>query len=132
MSSAPCSYGLNLRSLVVYLLVYQHVPVGLCVELIGDLTGGAGPSSGFVHGMLARYAAAVRQTVTLIKILITLAYVVGFDETTLRAGPAGHKRYVLSASTEDYTVFHLGGRDLASFTEFGSCPASLGLAAWIR
>jgi transposase len=53
VSSAQCSYGSNLRLLVVYLLVYQYVPVGRCVELIDDLTGGAGPSSGFVHSMLA-------------------------------------------------------------------------------
>lgn len=131
-SAAPSSYGVNLRSLVVYLLVYQHVPVGRCVELIGDLTGGAGPSSGFVHSMLARCAAAVRPTVTLIKTLITLAYVVGFDETTLRVGPAGRKRYVLSASTEDYTALHLGGRDLPSFREFGILPAFAGVAVHDR
>jgi transposase len=132
VSSAPCSYGSNLRSLVVYLLVYQHLPVGRCVELIGDLTGGVGPSSGFVHSMLARCAAAVRPTLTLIKKLITSASVVGFDETTLRVGPAGHKRYVLSASTEDYTVFHLGGRDLASFREFGILPGFAGVAVHDR
>jgi transposase len=132
VSSAPSSYGPNLGSLVVYLLVYQHVPVGRCVELIGDLTGSTGPSSGFVHSMLARCAAAVRPTVTLIKTLITLAYVVGFDETTLRVGPAGHKRYVLSASTEDYTALHLGKRDLASFREFGILPAFAGIAVHDR
>ncbi len=132
VSSAPSSYGMNLRSLVVYLLVYQHVPVGRCVELIGDLTGGTGPSNGFVHSMLARCAAAVRPIVTLIKTLITSASVVGFDETTLRVGPAGHKRYVLSASTEDYTAFHLGGRDLASFREFGILPGFAGVAVHDR
>jgi transposase len=132
VSSAPSSYGLNLRSLVVYLLVYQHLPVGRCVELIGDLTGSTGPSSGFVHGMLARCAAAVRPTVALIKRLITLASVVGFDETTLRVGPAGHKRYVLSASTEDYTALHLGRRDLASFREFGILPGFAGVAVHDR
>jgi len=41
VSAAPCGYGMSLCSLVVYLLVYQHLPVGRCVELIGDLTGGA-------------------------------------------------------------------------------------------
>lgn len=98
-----------MKALVVYLLVSQHVPVHRCVELIGHLTGGAGPSTGFVHGMLHRCAAAVGQVVTLIKTLITSAPVVGFDETTLRAGTAGTKRYVLSASTPDYSAFHLGG-----------------------
>ncbi|HKR51747.1 MAG TPA: transposase, partial [Pseudonocardiaceae bacterium] len=91
-----------------------------------------GPSSGFVHGMLARCATAVRQTVTLIKTLITSADVVGFDETTLRAGPAGRKRYVLSASTEDYVALHLGGRDLTSFREFGILPTFAGVAVHDR
>lgn len=58
VSTAPSSYGVNLKSLAVYLLVYQHVPVQRCVQLIADLTGGTGPSDGFVHGMLARCATA--------------------------------------------------------------------------
>ncbi len=124
VSAAPSSYGVNVKSLVVYLLVYQHVPVERVVELIADLAGGAGPSAGFVHPVLGRCAAAVAEVVTLIKTLITAAHVVGFDETTLRAGPAGRKRYVLSASTELYSLFHLGGRDLGSFTDFG-VPARL-------
>jgi hypothetical protein len=132
VSSAPTSYGANLRSLIVYLLIYQHVPVARCVELIADLTGGTGPSTGFVHGMLARCATAVRETVAVIKSLVTLAHVVGFDETTLRAGPAGLKRYVLSAVTELYSVFHLGGRDLDSFRAFGILPTFAGVAVHDR
>lgn len=110
VSTAPASYGANIRALVVYLLVYQHVPVQRCVRLIADLTGGTGPSDGFVHGMLARGAAAVTEVVTGIKTLITLAHVVGFDETTLRCGQAGRKNYVLSASTENACAYYLGGR----------------------
>ena len=82
VSTAPTSYGLNIKSLVVYLLVYQHVPVARCVELVADLTGGTGPSTGFVHGMLDRAADALHEVIDLIKTLITLSYVVGFDETT--------------------------------------------------
>jgi transposase len=132
VSSAPSSYGPNLRALVVYLLIYQHVPVARCVELIADLTGGTGPSTGFVHGMLARTAAVVGETVNLIKSLVILSHVVGFDETTLRAGAAGTKRYVLSASTELYSVLHLGGRDLPSFREFGILPDFAGIAVHDR
>ncbi len=132
MSLAPCSYGPNLKSLVIYLLVYQHVPVTRCAELIGDLTGGTRPSSGFCHGLLARCAAVVRPIITLIKTLITAAHVVGFDETTLRAGPAGRKRYVLSASTQNYSVFHLGGRDLDSFRDFAILPGFAGIAVHDR
>lgn len=54
--------------------------------------------------MLARCATAVRETVKAIKTLVTLSHVVGFDETTLRAGPAGLKRYVLSAVTEAWSL----------------------------
>jgi transposase len=129
---APSSYGPNMKSLVVYLLVYQHVPVQRCVQLIADLTGGVGPSEGFVHGMLARCAAAVAEVVTVIKSLIILAHVAGFDETTLRGGQAGTKKYVLSASTETATVYHLGGRDLDSFAEAGILPAFAGVAVHDR
>ena len=132
VSAAPSSYGVNLRSLVVYLLVYQHVPVARCVQLIADLTGSAAPSDGFVHGMLARCAQAVAGVVTAIKTLITLAYVVGFDETTLRCGEAGTKKYVLSASTETATTYHLGGRDLDSFAEAGILPSFAGIAVHDR
>ena len=132
VSPAPSSYGTNLKSLVVYLLVYQHVPVQRCVRLIADLTGGTGPSDGFVHGMLSRCAKAVAEVVTAIKSLITLAHVAGFDETTLRCGVAGAKKYVLSASTETATVYHLGGRDLDSFAEAGILPAFAGVAVHDR
>jgi len=108
------------------------VPVARCVGLIADLGGGAGPSEGFVHGMLARCARAVTEVVTVIKTLITAARVVGFDETTLRCGPAGAKKYVLSASTENATVYHLGGRDLDSFAEAGILPAFAGVAVHDR
>ena len=104
VSGAPSSYGPNLKTLAVYLLVYQHVPVARCVQLIADVCGGTGPSEGFAHGMLARCARAVAEVVTVIKSLITAAHVVGFDETTLRCGVAGTKKYVLSASTENATV----------------------------
>jgi hypothetical protein len=132
VSTAPSSYGPNLKSLVVYLLIYQHVPVQRCVQLIADLCGGTGPSDGFVHGMLSRCAQAVGEVITMIKSLVTLAHVVGFDETTLRCGPAGVKKYVLSASTETATVYHLGGRDLDSFAEAGILPAFAGVAVHDR
>lgn len=126
VSAAPSSYGVNLQSLVVYLLIYQHVPGQRCVQVIAELWGGAGPSEGFGHGMLSRCAAAVGEVVVMIKTLITAAWVVGFDETTPRAGSAGEKKYVLSASTQKASVYYLGGRDLDSFAEAASCPPSPG------
>ncbi|WP_322767560.1 IS66 family transposase [Frankia sp. Cr1] len=122
VARAPASYGPNLLALVVYLLVFQHVPVERAALLVRDVTGAA-PSTGFVHGVLARAAVAVAVagtgTVERIKELVVGSPVVGFDETTLRCGPAGKKKYVLSASTDLYVVFGLGGRDLAGFKAFG-------------
>jgi Transposase IS66 family len=60
--------------------------------------------------------------------LITLAHVVGFDETTLRAGAAGAKQCRPAAATETATVYHLGGRDLDSFAEDGILPEFAGVA----
>jgi hypothetical protein len=132
ISAAPASYGVNLQALVVYLLIYQHVPVERCVRLIADISGGTGPSVGFCHGMLARAAKAVSEVVATIKALITAAAVVGFDETTLRAGEAGTKKYVLSASTDWASLYHLGGRDLDSFAEAGVLPGFAGIAVHDR
>ena len=51
----------------------------------------------------------------------------GFDETTLRSGPAGTKKYVLAAVTEQYSLFFLGQRTLESFRDFGILPAFAGV-----
>jgi transposase len=124
-------YGANLRALVVYLLVFQHVPVHRCVQLICDLTGAA-PSVGFVHGMLARCAAALSDVCNIIKTLVTLAAVAHFDETTLRVGKAGVKKYVWSASTNRYTVFALGRRTGKQFRVFGVGTDFAGVAVHDR
>jgi transposase len=119
---AAVSIGPNLRALAVYLVVFQHVPIERCARLIADVTG-AQVSAGFIHSTLAKAAGVVADVVKLIKTLITAAYVAGFDETTLRCGPAGTKKYVLAAVTESCSLFFLGARTLGSFREFGILPA---------
>ena len=49
------STGPRLRALAVYLVVFQHVPVERCRQLIADVTGAA-VSDGFVHSCLAKAA----------------------------------------------------------------------------
>jgi hypothetical protein len=126
VGASVVSIGPNLRALAVYLVVFQHVPVERCARLIADVTG-AEVSAGFVHSCLARAALVVADVVKLIKTLITAAYVAGFDETTLRCGPAGTKKYVLAAVTERYSMFFLGRRTLESFRDFGILPAFTGV-----
>lgn len=62
VAAAPVGYRPSLLALVVYLLVFQQVPVERCAQLVADVTGAA-PSTGFVHGVLARAAAVVATTV---------------------------------------------------------------------
>jgi transposase len=124
---AALSIGPHLRALAVYLVVFQHVPVQRCRRLIADVTG-AGVSDGFIHSCLARAAGAAADVVKLIKTLIIAAPVAGFDETTLRAGPAGRKKYVLGAFTERYSLLFLGQRTLESFRDFGILPDFAGVA----
>ena len=72
-------------------------------QLIADVTGAA-VSAGFVHSCLGKAAGLVADAVRLIRTLITAAPVAGFDETTLRSGPAGEKKYVHGAFTELYSA----------------------------
>ena len=46
---------------------------------------------------------------------------------TLRAGPAGQKKYVLGAFTEECSLLFLGARTLESFRDFGILPAFRGV-----
>src|ERR1019366_2512100 len=86
---APLSIGPRLRALAVF----QPVPVDRGRDLIADVTGAA-VSAGFIHSCLRQAAGLAAEVVRLIRTLITAAAVAGFDETTLRSGPAGEKKYV--------------------------------------
>jgi transposase len=120
------SIGPRLRALAVYLVVYQHVPVERCRQLIADVTGAA-VSDGFIHSCLAKAASLAADVVALIRALITASAVAGFDETTLRSGPAGDKKYVHGAFTEEYSAFWLGSRSLDSMEDAGILPGFAGI-----
>jgi hypothetical protein len=113
------TYGISLQTWCVYLMAAHAIPVHRCAELIEALTG-ARPSPGFVHGMLARAAAAVRDANRLIRALIILARVICADETPVRVGPGPRtrKKYLLVACTSLLTYYFLGERSLASFEAF--------------
>jgi hypothetical protein len=120
------SIGPRLRALAVYLVVFQHVPVQRCRQLIADVTG-AVVSDGFIHSCLARAASLAKDVVALIRALITAAPVAGFDETTLRSGPAGEKKYVHGAFTEECSAFWLGARSLEAMEDAGILPGFAGV-----
>jgi hypothetical protein len=120
------SIGPRLRALAVYLVVFQHVPVERCRLLIADVTG-ALVSDGFVHSCLARAASLAKDVAALIRALITASAVAGFDETTLRSGPAGEKKYVHGAFTERHSAFWLGTRSLEAMADAGILPDFAGI-----
>ncbi len=118
-AAGTVSYGPNLQAWCVFLMVAHAVPVHRCAELIESLTG-AKPSPGFVHGMIARAAAAVAMANKAIRALIILAHVVCADETPIRVGPGpkSRKRYLLVACTGLLTYYFLGDRSLETFAAF--------------
>ena len=59
---------ISLQAWCVYLMAAHAIPVHRCAELIEALTGAE--LAGFVHGMLARAAAAARHANVLIRALI--------------------------------------------------------------
>jgi transposase len=111
------SFGPNLVSWCVYLMVAHAIPVARCADLVQALTG-ARPSDGFVHSLIGRAAAAVAETNAIIRTLLTLAHVVACDETPLRVGARRVKKYLLVACTALYTWYLLGERDLDTFKAF--------------
>jgi hypothetical protein len=113
------AYGPNVQAWALFLMVMHHVPVERCADVIGALTG-TRPSDGFVHGLLARAAKAVRAANMLIRALVITAGVVCGDETPIRVGPGPktRKRYLLVACTNLLTCFFLGDRTLDSFGKF--------------
>ena len=112
--------------MAVYLSVFQHVPVERAQFLIAELTGGV-VSAGFVHSFLGKAAGLVTGAAQLIRTLIAAAPVAGLDETTLRSGPAGDKKYVHGAFTELYSAFWLGTRSLETMREAGILPSFAGI-----
>jgi transposase len=113
------TYGPNLQAWCVYLMVAHAIPVHRCAELIESLTGAA-PSAGFVHGLLARAAAAVKPVNMLIRSLVIAAPAVCCDETPVRAGPGPpwRKRWLLVAATPLLTYYTLADRTTASLAGF--------------
>jgi hypothetical protein len=117
VADAAVSFGPNLVSWCVYLMVAHAVPVARCADLVAALTG-TRPSDGFVHALIGRAAAGVAESNRTIRTLITLAHVVSCDETPIRVGPRKVKKQLLVACTRLYTWYLLGDRSLATFEVF--------------
>jgi hypothetical protein len=61
VADTSVSFGPNLVSWCVYLMVAHAIPVARCADLVAALTG-TRPSDGFVHSLLGRAATVVAET----------------------------------------------------------------------
>ena len=117
-------YGPNLRAIAVYLVVFQHVPVERAALLISDLTG-ASVSTGWVSAQVGRTADALVEVEALIKTLVSLAAVIGVDETTININ--GVKQWLHVARTDELTAYFLHpNRGRVAVEQFAILPTYLG------
>lgn len=110
---------MNFRHPHACLLVFQHVLVERCAQLIADVTG-ARVSSGWVSSILAEAAMLVTDSVKLIRALLTLAHVLHVDETTMRIGMT--RRWLHVACTSRLMLLGLGERSRDGVNALGIPP----------
>ena len=123
VAASPSSYGPHLRTLAVYLLVFQHIPVEHTAQLIADVTG-AQVSTGWVSGLLGQAHGLVADSLKLIRALLTLAHVLHVDEATTRI--KDQRCWLHVACTEHLTLLGLAPRSRAGAESLGILPAFTG------
>lgn len=126
VADAAASYGPNLRAWVVYLVVFQHVPVARAVELVTDLSG-ARPSTGWVCRVLRETAEALVEVEKLIRSLLTAARILHVDETGTKV--TGARWWLHVACTDMLTTYHLDtSRGRPAITNLGVLNNFTGIA----
>lgn len=116
-------YGATVKAAAVYARGAQFLPYARAAGLLGDLTG-APVSTGFVHSVFVDAAARLEPFTDRLRHLLRAAPVLHADETPARVG--GALRYVHVACTEDYSLFHVGGRSAADVDAGGVLPGFTG------
>lgn len=123
---APAGYGPNLRAWVVYLLVFQHVPVARVAEMIADLAG-VRPSTGWICGVLGTVAAGLADVETVIRTLLTAAHILHVDETGIKV--TGARWWLHVAATDTLTTYQVdSSRGRAAINTLDVLPGFTGTA----
>lgn len=119
------SWGPNTQAVCMFLLSEHHLPVRRVADVIHALAGRS-PSTGFIHGLIGRVAARIRQAGVPARIrqALSAAPAVSVDETPIRVGPAqwqpgglASKKYLHVAATDSYTDYLVGDRGLDTVSE---------------
>jgi transposase len=103
-ATGPTCYGPNLRALVCYLVVRQHIPIKRVAELLADGYGIAA-STGTIVAMVHEGATRLEGFLASVRGQLAQADVVHADETGLRVEASLY--WVHSASNASLTLYHL-------------------------
>ena len=98
----PTQYGSHIKSLITYLMAYQHLPYERTAELIFDLFEHE-ISQGTLYNFNQSCYDALEESEEFIKEQIIQSAVVGFDETGANVNKDGH--WLHSASTVKFTYY---------------------------
>ena len=103
-ATGPTCYGPNLRALVCYLVVRQHIPIKRVAELLADGYG-IPVSTGTIVSMVHEGARRLDAFLASLRDQLASSDVVHADETGLRVDASLY--WVHSASTAALTLYHL-------------------------
>jgi transposase len=106
-ATGPTCYGPNLRALVCYLVVRQHLPIKRVAELLRD-SYAIPVSTGTIVAMVHEGAARLDAFLASLRDELAASEVVHADETGLRVETSLH--WVHSASNAALTLYHLDKR----------------------
>ena len=106
-ATGPTCYGPNLRALVCYLVVRQHIPIKRVAELLGDAYG-IPVSTGTIVAMVKEGAERLDAFLAALRDQLGRADVVHADERGLRVQASLY--WVHSVSTGLFTLYHLDKR----------------------
>lgn len=106
-ATGPTCYGPNLRALVCYLVVRQHIPIKRVAELLADGYG-IPVATGTIVAMVKEGATRLDAFLASLRDQLVHADVVHADETGLRV--AASLYWVHSASDQRFTLYHLDKR----------------------
>jgi len=100
--NSPTQYGPKIKSHIIYLMVYQHIPYERTVELIDDVFGHS-MSQGTLYNVYEACYDGLEQTDRIIKEQVINSDVAHFDETGASVNKQNH--WIHTASTADFTYY---------------------------
>jgi len=124
--NSPTQYGPKIKSHIIYLMVYQHIPYERTVELIDDVFHHS-MSQGTLYNVYEACYDGLEQTDRIIKEQIINSDVAHFDETGASINKQNH--WIHTASTDDFTYYACHEkRGIQAMNDIGILPEFNGTA----